>query len=226
MRSVDDQFTTRADTDEESAALLRRRRIAAAGTVLAGAVALALTLRMPHDAPLFPLAALGVAAVWTVGALAGGPLHLGRLVVAGLPRRPILAPVLAGVGLAALFFAGALVTRLVPALADQARSVLGFAQSGSLALLTGTTLVSGLAEELFFRGALYSALPGRHPVWSTTAAYTVATALAGNPMLAFAAAVLGFVTALQRRSTGGVLAPMLTHVTWSLTMLHVLPHVF
>jgi hypothetical protein len=31
---------------------------------------------------------------------------------------------------------------------------------------------------------------------------------------------------LERRATGGVLAPMLTHVTWSLLMLLVLPPLF
>ena len=43
------------------------------------------------------------------------------------------------------------------------------------------------------------------------------------PLLVFAAALLGVVLGLQRRVTGGVLAPMITHVTWSLSMLLVLP---
>ena len=45
----------------------------------------------------------------------------------------------------------------------------------------------------------------------------------GNVMLVFAAAVLGVLVGLQRRVSGGVLAPMLTHVTWSLGMLFILP---
>ena len=49
---------------------------------------------------------------------------------------------------------------------------------------------------------------------------TVAT---GNPMLVFAALTLGTVLALQRRASGGILAPMLTHVTWSAIMLFALP---
>ena len=45
-------------------------------------------------------------------------------------------------------------------------------------------------------------------------------------MLAFAAAILGTVVGLQRRASGGILAPILTHVTWSLTMLLALPAIF
>jgi uncharacterized protein len=45
-------------------------------------------------------------------------------------------------------------------------------------------------------------------------------------MLAFAAILVGLVCGLQRRASGGVLAPIITHVTWSLSMLLVLPLLF
>ncbi len=48
----------------------------------------------------------------------------------------------------------------------------------------------------------------------------------GNPMLVFAAVLLGLLLGLQRRASGGILGPILTHCTWSLTMLLVLPPVF
>ena len=54
------------------------------------------------------------------------------------------------------------------------------------------TAVSGIAEELFFRGAAYAAITG-HPVLWTTVAYAVATAATGNVMLTFAALLLGLV---------------------------------
>jgi membrane protease YdiL (CAAX protease family) len=38
-----------------------------------------------------------------------------------------------------------------------------------------------------------------------------------------AALLVGFVLAPQRRASGGILAPILTHVTWSTTMLFALP---
>jgi membrane protease YdiL (CAAX protease family) len=42
-------------------------------------------------------------------------------------------------------------------------------------------------------------------------------------MLAFAALVLGVVVGLERRASGGILAPILTHLVWSVTMLYALP---
>jgi membrane protease YdiL (CAAX protease family) len=45
-------------------------------------------------------------------------------------------------------------------------------------------------------------------------------------MLAFAGIVLGGVCAIERRITGGVLAPMLTHFFWGLVMVLALPPVF
>lgn len=227
LGTVDDQFYRRVERDHrDTDELWRRRRLIAVAVLIVGAAALAASLRMPRDSPWFPAAAIGVAAIWAGGAFAAGRLHLGHISVDGELRRPIIQPILAGALLALIFIGGAFVTREVPFLAKQAQSVLAFADQGSLLLLTLTTALSGIAEELFFRGALYAAVRDGYQVAVTTIAYTVATALTGNLMLAFAAAGLGLVTALQRRATGGILAPVLTHLTWSLTMLHVLPLVF
>ena len=62
----------------------------------------------------------------------------------------------------------------------------------------------------------------RQVLWSTLL-YTLATVPSANPMLIFAAAVLGLLVGLQRRVTGGVLGPMLIHVIWSMSMLFLLP---
>jgi membrane protease YdiL (CAAX protease family) len=124
-----------------------------------------------------------------------------------------------------VFVVGALVVRRVPVLAEEVSTILEHADRGSLPLLMAVTAVTGLAEELFFRGAAYAAIP-RYPVAVTTAAYAVATLATGNVMLAFAAMLLGFVVGLERRASGGVLAPALTHVTWSLAMLVTLPMLF
>ena len=227
LRTVDDQFLRRVERDQrDTDAQWRRRRVVAALTLIAGAIGLAASLRMSRDSPLFPLAALGVAAIWAGGAFASGRLHLGRIAIGDELRRPVIQPILAGLALAAIFIGGAYVTRLIPPLAEQARSVLEFAQYGSLLALTVTTALSGIAEEIFFRGALYAAVKDGWQVWVTTVLYAVATALTGNVMLAFAAVVLGVVTARQRWSTGGILAPILTHITWSMCMLHVLPLIF
>ena len=62
--------------------------------------------------------------------------------------------------------------------------------------------------------------------WSRRSLYTIATYATGNVMLTFAAALLGVVVGLERRASGGILAPILTHLAWSLTMLFALPLVF
>ena len=89
-----------------------------------------------------------------------------------------------------------------------------------------TTLANGAAEEVFFRGAMYAAVGENHPVAVSTAVYTLATVATRNPALVLAAAVMGTLFGLQRRSSGGIQAPVLTHLTWSTLMLHFLPPLF
>jgi membrane protease YdiL (CAAX protease family) len=210
----------------ESERNLRRRQLVTAGFVVVGAVLLALSLRTKPGSTLFYPATLGLAVVWTVGAFTSGPLHLGRTLrgeEAG--PRPVAMPIVYGALLSALFVVGGLVVRQIPWLDAEVRHVLDHANSGSTALLVLITALNGVAEELFFRGALYAATP-RHPVIVTTVAYTAATLATGNVMLAFAALLLGLLVGLERRATGGILAPIITHVLWSVSMLFVLPALF
>ena len=83
-----------------------------------------------------------------------------------------------------------------------------------------------VAEEVFFRGALYSALDDRHAVLTSTAVYTLATVPTRNPALVLAAGAMGTLFAFQRRASGGIQAPALTHLTWSLMMLRFVPPLF
>lgn len=206
--------------------LLRRRQVITVVVVIVGAVVLGVSLRIEPGSPWFYPSSLALAAVWAAGAFASGPLHLGRIVTPDDdPRRPVLQPIALGLGLAAVFALGALLVRPIDPLADQVGNVLQFATEGSVPILAVITVINGIAEELFFRGAAYAAIT-RHPVVWTTVAYTVATAATGNIMLSFAAALLGLLVGLQRRASGGILAPILTHCTWSLAMLLVLPPIF
>ncbi|MGB0100033.1 MAG: CPBP family glutamic-type intramembrane protease [Nocardioides sp.] len=204
---------------------LRRRQLVTAGFVVLGGIVLGVSLRIEPGSEWFYPATLVLAAVWTVGAVASGPLHLGRIGTAAGLRRPVLIPMAIGFGLAAVFVVGALLVRELPFLYDEVREVTAHAAQGSWPLLVLVTTVNGVAEELFFRGAAYAAIPV-HPVLWTTIAYGVATLATGNVMLAFAALLLGAVVGLERRASGGVLAPVLTHLTWSLTMLFALPALF
>lgn len=201
---------------------LRRRQLVTVGFVALGAVVLAMSLRIEPGNVWFYPATLGLASIWAVGALTSGRLHLGHIAWGDGFARPIITPIVMGLILGLVFVVGALIIREIPFLADQVNSILEYADAGSLPILVVITAVNGIAEELFFRGAGYAAIT-RHPVAWTTLAYAVATLATGNVMLSFAALILGVVVGLQRRASGGILAPILTHVTWSLSMLLILP---
>ena len=87
-------------------------------------------------------------------------------------------------------------------------------------------LANGAAEEVFFRGALYAAIGEKYPVALSTGAYTLATVTTRNPALVLAAGAMGTLFAAQRRASGGIQAPVLTHLTWSVLMLRYLPPLF
>lgn len=170
---------------------------------------------------------MGLAGVWALGALLSRPLHLGHVRFFGRNQRPVISGTVIGLALGAVFVVGGLAAREIPTLSKYAADVLEFASHGSLPLVVFITVINGFAEELFFRGALYSALEKHHPAVISTVVYVIAIGVSTlNPMLTFAAIILGSVCAFERRATGGVLAPILTHMVWALIMVLVLPPVF
>ncbi|PXX08873.1 CPBP family intramembrane glutamic endopeptidase [Mycolicibacterium moriokaense] len=214
-------MTEPAPTHPEPSAVIRRRRVIVAAVVVIGGALLGFSLtRQAGDTSFFWLT-LALAAVWTVGAFASGPLHLGS------NRHPVISGTVIGLALGGLFVAGGMVAREIPGVREYITRVLEFANYGPLALVVFITVLNGIAEELFFRGALYTALGKAYPAVVSTVIYVIATsATTGNPMLGVAALVVGAVCAFERRSTGGVLAPMLTHFFWGLVMVLALPPVF
>jgi membrane protease YdiL (CAAX protease family) len=104
--------------------------------------------------------------------------------------------------------------------------MLASADEGSTPIIVATTLANGLGEEIFFRGALYAALDADRAATVSTAVYTLATVSTRNPALMLAAAVMGSLFSLQRRASGGLQAPALTHLTWSTLMVYYLPPLF
>jgi membrane protease YdiL (CAAX protease family) len=218
--------TNSAVPHQEWPSMIRRRRIVVCVVLVIGAVLLGLSLtRRPGDAAFYWLT-LALAAAWAFGALLSGPLHLGYIQWRGRNQRPVLTGITIGLLVGGAFVVGGLVAREIGPVAERITRVLEYANHGSLALIVAITLVNGFAEELFFRGALYSALGTHHPVVVSTVLYTVATCASGNQMLGFAAVILGTVCAWERRATGGVLAPVLTHVVWGLIMVLALPPMF
>ena len=79
-----------------------------------------------------------------------------------------------------------------------------------------------------WRGALlprrpHAALEPHRPAIATTIADVTVTAATGNIALVIAAAVMGTLFSLERLSTRSVLAPIVTHLTWSTLMILALP---
>ncbi len=206
--------------------MVRRRRVVVAIVLVAGAVLLAFSLRSRPGDQSFYWLTLSLAAVWTLGAFLSGPLHLGSIKWQGRKQRPVIIGTSLGVLMGGAFLAGGLIAREILPVAERIDRVLQFTNYGPLLLIVVITLVNGVAEELFFRGALYTALGNYHPVLISTLLYVLATLATGNPMLVFAAVILGTVCAWERRATGGVLAPTLTHLVWGLIMVLALPPIF
>lgn len=215
----------------ESSAVVHRRRKVVGGTALAGAALLGASLSTRPGSREFYLSTGAVAGAWTLGGLLSGPLHLGWIENRDATlRRPVLTPVATGVGAFAFFYGCALVARRIPVLEAAISRVLAFADEGDDRLVLLTALANGVGEEVFFRGALYAALDAGvgdvRPVVASTAVYTLATTTTRNPALVLAAGVMGTLFSLQRRASGGLQAPLITHLTWSTLMVRFLPPLF
>ena len=203
----------------------KRRRAVVVVALAVGATLLGLSLSTkPGDVAFYPLT-VSVAAVWIIGGFLSGPLHLGYIPFRGTLRRPVVTPIVFGLLAAALFVVGAVIVRQIEPLRLFVQHVLDHAQQGNLALVAFVALLNGAAEEVFFRGALFAAIGRRHPIPISVVVYALVTVATANPMLVFAAIVMGTLFALQRRASGGILASMLTHLTWSAVMLFALPAV-
>jgi hypothetical protein len=223
-----DFLTTKVPRDHrETDEAYRRRRRVVTGVSLIGAGMLGASLSTKPGSTAFYVSTLGVAGTWVVGGFASGPLHRGwSLADDNSLRRPLTTPILTGVGAFGLFYAGALVARKIPVLNTALCNILRFADEGSSPLVLFTTLANGAAEEVFFRGAVYAAVGPRHPVLKSTAVYALATVATRNVALVLAGTVVGTLFALQRRASGGIQAPLLTHLTWATLMLRYMPPLF
>jgi CAAX protease family protein len=202
-------------------AALRRRRLVTAATIVVGTALLAATLRVPHGSAWFSVLGVLVATTWTVGSIVSGPIPFRP--DHGMAGRTFGGPIVAGVAAFVVFLAAYLLARYLPVVGPAIDGVLATADAGPTALVLFVALVNGAGEELFFRGALHAALEPHRPGTATTIVYVVVTAATGNVALIIAAVVMGALFSLERLSSRGVLAPMLTHLTWSTLMVLALP---
>lgn len=82
-----------------------------------------------------------------------------------------------------------MVVAQLPPLATPVQELLDHARRGSLPLVALLTALTGLAKELFFRGALFLALPRGWQLAGFTIPCTAVTAMSGIQLLASAALV-------------------------------------
>ena len=211
----------------EPATVRARRRRVVTATGIGGAGLLGISLSTKAGSPQFYLLTMGLAGTWAAGALSSGPLPLnltqGR---EDARRHPVVMPVLTGAAAFGLFYGTAQLARHIPPLNRAIGSVLRYADNGSTPLILAAASANAAAEELFFRGALWTLVQDSHPLAKTTLAYAATTAATRNPALVLAGTATSVLLGLQRRTSGGILAPALTHLTWSLLMLRYLPPLF
>jgi uncharacterized protein len=196
-------------------------------TGLGASALLRLSFSAPEGSQHFYLLTAGLAGTLTTGALGAGPV---RWYGEDWPGRPASAardligvPALIGAATFAGFYGAARVVRRHPALRRAIASVFRYADAGSTPLVVVIAASGGVSEELFYRGALWR---GPRPLRSTTLAYAASTATAGNPALVLAGLVTSLIFGWQRAASGGVLAPAVAHVTWSVLMLRYIPPLF
>ena len=138
-------------------------------------------------------------------------------------RRPVVTPIVLGLapgrGLRGRRPPGARRCDFLDGLEGQVVSVLDYADQGSLPLLVLITAVNGIAEELFFRGAAYAAItaaPGaRGRPWPTSSRRCHRQRDADLRRRCCSA----WSSASSAGRPAASSAPILTHCTWSLTML-------
>jgi len=214
------------DRGEVDAAVRRHRRNLAAVAVT-GTGLLGLSLSTEPDSTEFYALTFAVAGTWLAGGLVSGPQSLGAVRTDEHSlKHPVITPILTGAAAFGAFFGAALMVRRLPALNEALTSILTYADRGSDPWVLATSLANGVAEEVFFRGAVFTAVGSHNPVAVSTAMYMLTTSATRNPALVLASGVMGSLFALQRRASGGIQAPVLTHVTWSVLMVRYLPSLF
>lgn len=204
----------------------RRRRRLVAAVAVTGTGLLGASLSSEPDSTEFYALTFAVAGTWLAGGLASGPLPLYSARPGHSLGRDIVLPILTGATAFGAFFGAALVARRVPILNEALTSILSYADRGSDPWVLATTLANGVAEEVFFRGALFSVLGVHNPVPVSTAVYMLTTSATRNPALVLASGIMGSLFAVQRRTSGGIRAPILAHVTWAALMVRYMPSLF
>jgi hypothetical protein len=213
------------------------RWVVVAASLAVGTALLGYGLHSRGDSAGFYVGTLAAAGVWFAGGVAAGPVPWRPRPVAGSvdrsgmgawpPARQLAGAAGIGVALYGLLVALDLVVRQIPFLSHALDRILADADRGPLLAVLLLTLVNAVAEEVFFRGALYDTLGRRFDERATVAlaitVYVLVTAVSANLVLIAAAVLVGAATTLERRETGGIGPTVVTHVVWSALMVTAFP---
>ena len=164
----------------EPPGVVRRRRIVVAIVLVLGVAALGMALRRHPGEPAFYWWSLTLAGVWALGAFVSGPLHLGGARWRGRNQRPVVTGTFIGLLLGGVFVVGGLIARQIPVVAEPITRVLAYTEQGSWRLTMAVALLAAIGEEMFYRGALYTALGRHHPLLVSTLIYVIATLASGK----------------------------------------------
>ncbi|TDQ00207.1 CPBP family intramembrane glutamic endopeptidase [Labedaea rhizosphaerae] len=192
---------------------MKLRRAAIAATQTVGTALLTRSLTAAPGSGRFYRATYATAATWTVGGLVAGPQRSGGRAGEGL-----------AVGAAAfgVFYGCAHVARRIPVLRRALTKAFAHVHVGRTPWVAATTAANGIAEEIYFRGAVQELLGAKRG----TALYVAAVAGSRNPALVLAAVIMGSVFAWQRERGDGLLAPATAHIAWSMLMLRYVAPLF
>lgn len=202
----------------------RRNRGIAAATGVTGAVLLYLGVQVEPGDASFYIFTFALAIIWVIGSLLTARSRTFGSIAEGKWRHDVGWGLAGGLSLLVVFLLGAGVVARIDFLAAPVEELLAHARFGALPVVTAITMVNGVTEEIFFRGALHESLGGgpMRRLVGTSLIYTIVTAASGIPLLALAALSMGLLAGWLRQRTGALLAPIIAHLTWSLGMLFLL----
>ena len=146
--------------------------------------------------------------------------------------RPTTMATLAGASAGVIMWAGAfgvsaLLAALVPSLWSGSAELYGWADALPLGLALAMLTVIVAGEEIIWRGALGIGLAARVGAWPavaiSAAAFTLAHASIGSPLLLLAAALAGGAWTWLAIRTRSLWAPFVSHMLWDVSLLWLTP---
>ena len=223
MRHAKAVVSSNYDQPVEPSRVRRRHGIVVAATVVIGAGLLRATLSEPKGSRAFAVLGLLLAATWVAGGLLGGPWPRRARHHTDIPAVEVLDAIVLGLCAFVAFLGADLIAQRIPALTHALATLLPKNDTHATTVVLAVVVANAIAEEVFFRGGLYTTLGRHNPTLFATIIYVAVTLVTLNAVLVLAAVVMGTLFSLERRSTKHVLAPAITHLTWSTLILFVLP---